>query len=396
MALQPWQRNLAIICATEFGTMMAFSFVDPLLPLRIQQVGGFTTKEAAFWAGLATSGLGVVMFFVSPLWGVVADRFGRKLMVLRAMFGGAIVISLIGLAGSVYLIVGLRWLQGMLTGSVAAASALAATMTPRERLPFAIGMIMVAIFTGGSLGPFLGGIVADHLGYQATFFFSSGMLLVSGAVVLVFIKEGFHRPAKGEGVSLRSTFRLAKSREMLPLLIAMALLNFGPSMVGPLISLRVKELDPAGQAATASGLTFSLMGATAAVSSFASGRLGGRVKLATIMVFSCVMAGLLYLPPIWAGTVGALMVLLAVGGLVRGGISTTSNAMVGLSVPSGQEGIAYGLSQSASSLGGGLGPLVGGSVASAAGIRPVFGMAAVVYVFVGFYVSRFLFRKAKP
>jgi DHA1 family multidrug resistance protein-like MFS transporter len=131
------------------------------------------------------------------------------------------------------------------------------------------------------------------------------------------------------------------------------------------------------------------------VSSFASGRLSGRVKLSTIMVFSCVMAGVLYLPPVWAGTVGALTVLLAIGGLVRGGISTTSNAMVGLAVPPGQEGIAYGLSQSASSLGGGLGPLAGGSLASEFGIRPVFGVAAAVYVFVGFYVSRFLFRKAR-
>jgi DHA1 family multidrug resistance protein-like MFS transporter len=310
------------------------------LPLRIQQVGGFNTNEAAFWAGLATSGLGIVMFFISPVWGAVADRFGRKLMVLRAMFGGALVISLIGLATSVYLIVGLRWLQGMLTGSVAAASALVATMAPRERLPFSIGMIMVAIFTGSSLGPLLGGIVADNLGYQATFFFSGGMLLVSGVCVLTLIKEEFRRPAEGKGITLRGMLNLARSREMLPLLIAMALLNFGPSMVGPLISLRVKELDPMGQAATASGLTFSLMGATAAVSSFASGRLSGRVKLSTIMVFSCVMAGVLYLPPVWAGTVGALTVLLAIGGLVRGGISTTSNAMVGLAVPPGQEGIA--------------------------------------------------------
>ena len=169
--------------------------------------------------------------------------------------------------------------------------------------------------------------------------------------------------------------------------MAMALLNFGPSMVGPMISLRVKELDPAGQAATAAGLIFSLMGAAAAVSSFASGRLGERVKLPTIMVFCCVAAGLFYLPPIWAGSVTALMVLLALGGLVRGGISTTSNAMVGLSVPQGQEGIAYGLAQSAGRSWWGLGPLVGGSVVSAMGIRPVFGMAAAVYVFVGLFVG---------
>ena len=90
-------------------------------------------------------------------------------MVLRAMFGGALVICPDRPGRHVYMIVGLRWMQGMLTGSVAASAALCATVAPRNRMPFSIGMIMVAIFIGGSLGPFLGGFVADHLGYRVTF-----------------------------------------------------------------------------------------------------------------------------------------------------------------------------------------------------------------------------------
>ncbi len=108
--------------------MAAFTFVDPLLPLYIQQVGGLTIKATAFWAEVAASGLGIAMFFISPLWGLLADRFGRKAMVLRAMFGGAVVLSLMSMAPNIYLIVVLRWMQGLVTGSVAAMTALASSI----------------------------------------------------------------------------------------------------------------------------------------------------------------------------------------------------------------------------------------------------------------------------
>jgi DHA1 family multidrug resistance protein-like MFS transporter len=392
---QSWQKNLAILFVAELLAMMAFSFVDPLVPLYIQKLGGFTTKQAAFWVGVAGSGMGVVMFIISPVWGMVADRVGRKLMLLRAMFGGALVLCLIGLAGSAHLVIGLRWMQGLLTGSVAASAALCATVAPRSRIPFAIGMIMVAVFVGGSLGPFLGGFVADHLGYKVTFFIAAALLLIGGLAVLVLIDEHFVRPPPGQGSSLRATFRLAVSPQMLPLLITLSMLNFGPSLVGPMTTLQIKDLNPAGQAATASGLTFSLMGLAAAVSSLVFGRLAERFRLQSILVFCCLAAGLLYLPPMWAGSITALAVFLALGGLFRGGISTSSNSIVGLSVPQGQEGIAYGLAQSAGAFGGGMGPLVGGMLVGAMGFRPVFGFAAAAYVGVGLFAGLWLFRRLR-
>jgi MFS transporter, DHA1 family, multidrug resistance protein len=393
LLIQSWQKNLAILFAAELMAMLAFSFVDPLVPLQIQRLGGFTTQQAAFWSGVAASGLGIVMFFVSPIWGIVADRIGKKSMLQRAMFGGAFVLFLIGIATSPYLVVGLRFMQGSLTGSVAASTALCATLAPRNRLAFSIGMIMVAVFVGGSAGPFLGGLVAEKLNYQTTFFISAGLLLIAGVGVSFLIHERFERPARGQGASLRSMFRLARSREMLPLLMVLAALNLGPSMVGPMISLMIKDLSHGAEAASASGLTFSLMNIAAAISSFVFGRMAGRFKLQAIMVLCCVASGVLYLPPIWAGSIALLALFLAVGGLFRGGISTSSNAIVGLSVPRGQEGIAYGLAQSASSLGGGLGPLIGGSLASTAGFRSVFGLAGAAYIVVGLVAGLWVFRR---
>jgi MFS transporter, DHA1 family, multidrug resistance protein len=389
LALQPWQRNLAVLFGAELLAMTAFSFVDPLVPLYIRKLGGFTTTRAAFWSSMATFSMGVIMFLISPVWGLLADRIGRKIMLLRAMFGGTLVMVLLGLAGNAYLVVALRGFQGLLTGSVAASSALAATVAPRERIPFAIGMIMVAAFTGGSIGPFLGGYIADRTGYQATFFISGGLLFLGGVGVYFGINEHFEQ-VKARLFTLKDMLKLAFSKQMLPLLAALSLLNLAPSLVGPMISLLIADINPGGQTATIAGIAFSIIGIAAAASSFVFGRLGERYKLQTILVVCCVAAGAFYLPPVWAGSVFLLTLFLTLAGLFRGGISTSSNAIVGLSVPSGQQGIAFGLSQSASSLGGGLGSLAGGSLAEVTGIRPVFAVAAGVFVLVGVLANRWL------
>ena len=369
-----------------------FSFVNPFMPLFIQELGNFTNQQAAFWAGIATSVGGIAMFFIAPIWGILADRWGRKPMVLRAMFGAGVVSALIGLAPNVYYVVALRFTQGLLSGTVAAASALVAASTPRNKMPFAMGLLMVAIFTGSSFGPLAGGFIADSVGYKAAFFITGGLLFSGGLIVLLFVKEEFERLAKGQGASLSSLLRLAKSREMFPLLLALCALQAGPTMITPIISLFMRELAPKGMAATASGLAFCLMGVVAAISAIITGRLGGHITLKRILVISCLGTGLLYLPPMWARTVTQLIIFIALMGLFEGGLMTSSNALVGLSVPRSQQGIAYGVATSAQALGSGLGPLIGGSLAPLIGLRPVFSVAGGFFMLTGIAVSKLLAR----
>ena len=87
------------------------------------------------------------MFLSAPLWGIIADRWGRKLMVLRAMFGAAVVLALTGLAPNIYYVIALRFAQGLFSGTVAAASALVAASIPNNKMPFAMGLLMVAVFS---------------------------------------------------------------------------------------------------------------------------------------------------------------------------------------------------------------------------------------------------------
>jgi DHA1 family multidrug resistance protein-like MFS transporter len=393
MVSESWRKNLYLIFVTEFVVIMAFSFVNPFLPLFIQELGDFNDKQAVFWAGIAFGSGGLAMFLSSPVWGIIADRWGRKPMVLRAMFGASVILALMGIVSNVYAFIALRCFQGLLAGTNAAASALVAADTPRNKIPFAMGLIMLAVFGGSSFGPFLGGFLADKVGYEATFFITSALLFSGGLIVLFFVKERFDRPIPGQGASLGSLWHLAMSREMLPLLMAICALNIGPPMISPMIPLFIRELDPRVAAATASGVAFGLMGLVAAISSVVASRLGKRISLKKIMVFSCLGTGLLYLPPMWATTVTQLLIFIALMGLLSGGLMMSANSLVSLSVSQSQQGIAYGLSTSAQALGGGLGPLIGGSLASLLGFKPIFGVAGGLFILVAVLIIKLLVGK---
>ncbi|MBI4187878.1 MAG: MFS transporter [Chloroflexi bacterium] len=390
MVRESWQRNLYAIFVAELVVLTGFSFVNPFMPLFIQKLGNFSNEKAAFWGGIATGASGLAMFFSAPLWGIVADRWGRKPMVLRAMFGGSIVLALMGLSPNIYYLIGLRLAQGVLSGTVAAASALVASLTPRNKMPFAMGLITLAMFTGQTVGPLLGGFLADLYGYRTTFFITGSLLFSGGLLVLFLVSEKFERPVEERVTSARDVWRLATSRKILPLLAVMSALSLTPQMVSPIISLFIRELDPDGAVATMAGVAFSFMGGVAVISSLVAGRLGGRIPLKKMLVFSCVVTGLLYLPPMWAGTVAQLIIFVGVIGLFKGGLMVASNALVGLSIPLAQQGLAYGLGQSANSLGNGLGPMVGGSLAHLFGLRPVFGVASLFFILVGLLAARLL------
>jgi DHA1 family multidrug resistance protein-like MFS transporter len=395
MQSESWKKNLYLIAISEFFALVGFSLFNPFMPLYMQQLGNLTTRDAAFWSGIAIGGAGVAMFVSSPFWGIIADRRGRKPMLLRAQFGGAVVIALFIIVPNIYVFTFFRMLQGLFTGTITAASALIAVTTPREKLPFSMGVLMGAVFSGFTIGPLAGGFLADSLGFEATFAITSGLLLIGGLIITLFVKENFQRPAAIRSNPLPDLLRLAISPEILPLLMVIAAINLGPQIISPVVSLVISQLS-SGDAASSAGMAMALMGVVTVISSLVIGRLHGRFSTKRILIFCCLGTGLLYLPPMWAHT--ELLMILAIGltGLLVGGIFTASNSLVGLAVPVTQQGIAYGLSQSANSLGSGVGPFIGGGLAPVIGLRPIFGVTAGVFVLVGCLAIRLIPERAGP
>jgi predicted MFS family arabinose efflux permease len=149
LASRHWKRNLAALWFGELVAISGFSVFMPFLPFYVQELGVTGLEQVAFWSGLLITAQAVTMAAIAPVWGSLADRYGRKIMVVRAMFGGAVVIASMGFVGNVYQLALLRAIQGFLTGTVPAATTLVASSTPPERRGFAIGLLQMAIYMGG-------------------------------------------------------------------------------------------------------------------------------------------------------------------------------------------------------------------------------------------------------
>jgi DHA1 family multidrug resistance protein-like MFS transporter len=387
-----WKKNLYVMFVAEFFVIMGFSFIMPFMPLFVQQLGDFNADQAAFWSGIAIGGSSIALFLSGPVWGIVSDRWGRKPMVLRALFGSAVIQTLAALSPNIYIFVALRFIQGLFSGTVPAASALVASTTPREKTPYAMGLLMVGVFCGNTIGPSIGGVLGSVFGYRDSFFIASGLILASGALVLMLVKEDFQRPIKEN--SLRDVWRMAGSRTLLPLLITICAIGMSQWVVQPIITLYIQSLNPAGNASASAGLTFTLVGLVAAISSVTVGRWKRGLNLRKVLAFSCLGAALMYLSPILAHSVTPVIILIGLTGMFQGANVTCTSSLIGLSLPHSQQGIAFGLSQSATALGNGLGPIIGGGLVSLLGLRYVFAVASGLFLLASFLVTKFIRGRA--
>jgi DHA1 family multidrug resistance protein-like MFS transporter len=393
MPSETWRKNLYVMFAAEFIVILGFSFILPFMPLFVQKLGSYNNSEAALWSGIAIGVSSIALFLSGPIWGIVSDRVGRKPMVLRALFGSAVIQTLAGLSPNIYIFVALRFLQGLFSGTVPAASALIASSAPRDKTSYAMGLLMLGVFLGNTIGPSIGGVLAEAFGFRNSFFFASGMLFLAGLLVLFLVEEKFERPVKDS--TLGDVWRLLSSRTILPLLVTICIIGMSQNLIQPVIALFIKELNPSGSASTSAGLAFGILGLTAAASSFISGRLDRRISLRKMLIFSCIGAALLNLFPIWVNTVAQIVIIVGLLGLFQGGNVISTSSLIGLSLPVSQQGIAYGMSQSASALGSGLGPMIGGALASPLGLRYVFPVASGLYVLASLLIGKFIGKPRK-
>jgi DHA1 family multidrug resistance protein-like MFS transporter len=398
---------LVAIWFAELVAIVGFTVVIPLLPLYVRELGVRGEQEVRIWAGVVFSGHAVTMAVFAPIWGALSDRYGRKVMVERAMFGGALVIGLMGLAQNVHQLVLLRTLQGALTGTVTAANALVATTAPRKRVGYALGMLQMAIYVGASAGPLLGGLVADSLGYRAAFWVTGVLLLVAALGVLVFVKEDFQPLApsvSGQGAAdagrlgLRHRVwnRLAPVLESPPLrrvLGVRLLMRLGARLLGPVLPLFIETITPAG--ARVASITGSISGvgaAAGAVGALGLGRLSDRVGYRSILVACALVSAVCYVPQFFVTSHVPLLFLQAGTGLAMGGILVSLGASLARLAPDGQEGIVYGVDASVVSVANAIAPMVGSVLAAWMGLRLPFLFAAALFGLAGVAAARLLPR----
>lgn len=381
---EPWRKNVYAVAVAQFIALGGGNLVFPFMPFYVEELGVKDEGQIALWSGLLGTATGASLFVFSPIWGSLADRFGRKPILLRAYLGAMVTMTLQGLVQEVWQLVALRALQGAFVGTIPAATALVATSTPRERVAYALGIVQMALFSSQFVGPLAGGSLAASIGFRPTFLATGGFYFLSFLLVLTLVEERFQRPTAEERGSFVGNLRLVAQRRPLLVLIGIVFfLNAGPSFVRPVIPLLVASFDTAASAETLSGVAFAALAGTSAVAALASSRVSGRVGYRNALALATLGAGAAYLPVAAANNEASLILLIAVVGLFSGGMVPTANALIDAWAPVGRQASAFGLAGSAMALAFAVAPLSGGAVASAAGIDASFLVVGGAMLMVG-------------
>src|SRR5690606_29918041 len=170
---------------------LGFSTIFPFLPHYVEELSANSRGSTVFWVAMVFSVQAVAMMIASPIWGAVADRYGRKPMVVRALIGGAVLVALMGVVRSVEERAGLRLVQGLVTGVVSAASSMVVSVVPRERLGYAMGLMQTGQWAGIAIGPIIGGMLEFFVGIRMSFMVTGVLLLIGGLLVVFLVKEEF-------------------------------------------------------------------------------------------------------------------------------------------------------------------------------------------------------------
>ncbi|MHB1131199.1 MAG: MFS transporter [Chloroflexota bacterium] len=393
-----WRRNLAAVWAGQLLAMIGFSFAFPFIPLYVQELGIRDQHEVELWAGLLAFASGLSMAISAPIWGALADRHGRKAMVLRATLGGAALVAAMGLATNVQQLFVLRFLQGTVTGVTSASNSLVASFTPRERVGFALGAMQTSIFAGYSLGPLLGGVIADNIGFRYSFFLTGAMLALAGLVVLFFVHEG-PRPTPKAGVAREPMFaglgRITRMPAIVALIAVVFAIQASTNMVSPIFPLFVQALTP--EARNVGSTVGFILGAGGVVSAFSAiiiGRFSDRLGHRRVLAICALGAGLSYLPQSMSTDPTQVLVWRACLGLFVGGMLPAAHALMVLRAPASAQGAAFGLTSTASSLAHAVGPLLGALLATQLGLRAVFIAAGTLLLTTGLYAASMRVRPA--
>ncbi|WP_220201571.1 multidrug efflux MFS transporter [Reticulibacter mediterranei] len=389
-----WKRNLLVCWFGMFVTSVGMSQIAPVLPLYIKHLGIDNSASIAQLSGLAFGVTYIISALFSPLWGLAADRVGRKPMLLRASLGMAVVICSMGLAQNVYELVGLRLLQGIITGYSTACTTLIATQTEKEHAGWALGTLSTASIAGGLLGPIIGGGIEESLGLQNVFFLTGALLLIVFLTTMFFVKESFTRQGK-EMLQMRDIWQRIPDKSLTVVLsVTYFIITLALYSIEPVVTIYVTQLTTdMTHVALLAGMAFSASGLASIIAAPRLGKLSDKIGAQKVMLIALVVAGVIFLPQAFVQNPWQLMGLRFLLGLAVAGLNPSVNVLIKKITPSALTGRVFGFTISAGYLGVFGGSVLGGQVAAWWGIRYIFFITSALLLLNAVWVYATMFRK---
>jgi DHA1 family multidrug resistance protein-like MFS transporter len=382
-----WKRNLAVVWVGCFLTGAAFSLVMPFLPLYVEQLGVTGHSQLNMWSGLVFSITFLFSAVASPLWGGLADRKGRKLMLLRSALGMSIVMLFMGLAQNIWQFLALRALLGLLGGFVPNANALIATQIPRHKSGWALGTLSTGAVSGALLGPLIGGLMADSYGLRSVFFITSLVLFLCFVMTLFFIRESFTPVSKKDLLHARQVLTSLKNpRLVLSLFVTTMIIQVATGSIAPILTLYVRDLaGNVSNLAFISGMIASVPGVAALIGAPRLGKLGDRIGPEKILIGALVISVLLLIPMSLVQNTWQLGILRFLLGAADGALLPAVQTLLVYNSSNQIAGRIFSYNQSFRDIGNVTGPLLGAAVSASYGFRTVFLVTASVVLFNALY-----------
>lgn len=364
--------------------MLGMSSVIPFLPLYVRELGITEISEAKFWSGLILAGPFFLSLIFAPFWGSIGDKYGRKIMIVRATVGLSVAVLMMGFVQNVYQLFAMRLLQGALSGMIAAALAFTSTNTPEEKSGFAIGILQGSLSAGIIVGPFIGGVLSDLFGIREVFYLVAALCFMSGILILIYVKEKFVKPAPHSGSAIINNLKIVKNNKMLlSIMILIILSQAGLQFANPILPFFVEQLKaPNKYLSTITGSLFAIVAFFSILFTSKWGKRNDKKDFRKTLRIATLIIAIASFSQIFVPNYIYLYPLRAVIGIFYAAVIPTLYSAISKRVEPESRGGMMGLASSATTLGNLSSYVLCGMVASKISIESAFVSSALLLLMV--------------
>lgn len=367
-----WERNLVVLWIGVFFCSTAYSISIPFLPIFLNTELG-VENHLETWSGFAFGITFLASALISPYWGSLADKYGRKPMLIRSGFSLAALYLINYFVHDPYLFLVIRVFQGLLAGFVPAAIALVATNTPENKTGYALGIMSTAGATGSIIGPLIGGVVSHYYGNRNAFLFSSAVVLISALIATFFAKEQNFNPTAARSHVGDDLKHAIANRPFFTLLGMVFITTFSVMILEPLITVYVLKMGVSKSSASlSSGIIFSAVGIATVIMAPQWGKWGRRIGYRKVLFIGLIGGGIGNLLQFFVTNYIGFGILRFGYGLFFAAVFPSINAMIVQATEADFRGRAFSLNQSAAQLATMAGPIIGGLLGGWMPIRWIF------------------------
>lgn len=386
-----WKILLAMMVTFALMMSSSYTMLIPFLPIYMQNELGATADNVSLWSGVTYAITFAISAFVSPIWGKLSDKMGKKPMIIRASFLLAITYFLGGIVRTPFELFLVRAFQGIASGLWPACLVMMSACVPKNKLGISMGLMQSANICGGIIGPLLGGILATAFGMRNSFYVGAVALSLITVTTVLFIKEPPAAPEKEINKAQNTSYlTFIKDKNILILLLCVCTTNMVILQIQPIVSLYVQQLSHnSDKAVLLTGFIMSLGGIAGALASPLWGKTGQKVGFYKTITLAFISAGLLMSLQGVPNSLVLFGLMQFLCGLGFSGIFPSANSILVLLTPPSSRGMGFGSLFSAQMIGGALGPVIGGVIVSFMSFNTVYIISGSILFIIGIYLKFF-------